>query len=243
MQRFFKFWRRCAQNAFWGNAPFANDWQWLIGYPVVAVILAAVGYFYAELSGKIELTLTNGALGALIAALAAYVVTWLAAFVVRLLNQPVLLFDEQRRQIDTLLGKARSSTAEIEASSFGLGYEFSKFDEEEHQYSLRGRHELLRIWVENLSPRPLNECRVVVEKIQPQASITNGALLIPDQRGAEQEPSAAFHLAVTERRYFKFLGVREEMFAPFGEPEESEGCRQIGSGRHELDIRTRPQRT
>ena len=154
MQRFFKFWRRCAQNAFWGNAPFANDWQWLIGYPVVAVILAAVGYFYAELSGKIELTLTNGALGALIAALAAYVVTWLAAFVVRLLNQPVLLFDEQRRQIDTLLGKARSSTAEIEASSFGLGYEFSKFDEEEHQYSLRGRHELLRIWVENLSPRP-----------------------------------------------------------------------------------------
>jgi hypothetical protein len=36
MRRFFRFWWLCAQRAFWGNTAFANDWQWLIGYPAIA---------------------------------------------------------------------------------------------------------------------------------------------------------------------------------------------------------------
>src|SRR5438874_1914511 len=102
MRRFCTFWWLCARTAFWGNAAFANDWQWLVGYPIMAAVLWVIGYFYAEVSGRIEVTLATGALGALAAAFVAYIITWSAAFVVRLLNAPVVLFHAEKERADNL---------------------------------------------------------------------------------------------------------------------------------------------
>jgi len=92
MRQFFSFWWQCAKVASKGNSAFANDWQWLIGYPATAVLLWILAYFYAELSGRIEVTLATGALGLFVAALVAYLLTWVASFMGRFLNAPVLLY-------------------------------------------------------------------------------------------------------------------------------------------------------
>jgi hypothetical protein len=75
MWNFCSFWWNCAKIAFRGNAAFANDWQWLFGYPLTAVLLWVIGYFYAELSGRIQLTLSTGEMGLLAGAAIAYVIT------------------------------------------------------------------------------------------------------------------------------------------------------------------------
>lgn len=121
MRRFFAFWWQCARTAFWGNAPFANDWQWLVGYPITAAALWGLGYFYAELSGRIEVTLTSGALGVLVAALVAYIITWFASFFVRLLNAPVVLFHEKKRNYQLTGLSPYLSRAEISPGSVRFG--------------------------------------------------------------------------------------------------------------------------
>ena len=83
--QFFCFWRKCAGMAAHGNAPFANDWQWLIGYPAVAAFLWLVGFFYGVFSGW-----ATGAIAGLVVAALAFLITWGAVFVSRLLNAPVL---------------------------------------------------------------------------------------------------------------------------------------------------------
>ncbi len=102
MGKTFSFWRACVKRAAHGNSAFANDWQWLVGYPVTAAALWILGYFYAELSGRIEVTLTTGALGALAAAFIAYIITWSASFVRRLLDVPAVMFYEQKDRADAL---------------------------------------------------------------------------------------------------------------------------------------------
>jgi class 3 adenylate cyclase len=91
--QFFCFWRKCAGMAAHGNAPFANDWQSLIGYPAVAAFLWLVGFFYGVFSGW-----ATGAIAGLVVAALAFLITWGAVFVSRLLNAPVLLIrSEQER--------------------------------------------------------------------------------------------------------------------------------------------------
>jgi hypothetical protein len=100
MRRFSSFWLQCAGIAARGNSAFANDWQWLVGYPAIAVALWFAGYFYAELSGRIEVTLSTAGLGVLAAAAAAFVITWLSAFLVRLANAPISLFFAEKKRAD-----------------------------------------------------------------------------------------------------------------------------------------------
>jgi hypothetical protein len=102
MRKFFSFWWLCAKRALRGNAPFANDWQWLFGYPAIAIVIWLIGAYYAELSGRIEVTLTTGAFGAFVAAVIAYVITWLVSFFVRLANAPVTVFHEQKDRANKL---------------------------------------------------------------------------------------------------------------------------------------------
>jgi hypothetical protein len=104
MQRFFSFWWLCARKAAKGNSAFANDWQWLLGYPAVAAGLWVLGLFYAEFSGAMQVTLATGAVGALAAAFIAFVITWVVAFVVRLFYEPVSLFHQQKERADKLDG-------------------------------------------------------------------------------------------------------------------------------------------
>jgi hypothetical protein len=101
MRRFLSFWRQCAGRAAHGNSPFANDWQWLIGYPIIAAVLWVLGFSYAEFSGRIEVTLTTGLVGVIAAGFVAFLVTWAARFLWRLLNAPVLIFYEEKERADT----------------------------------------------------------------------------------------------------------------------------------------------
>jgi hypothetical protein len=130
IREFFSFWWRCAKNAAKGNSAFANDWQWLFGYPAIAVALWVAGYFYAELSGKIEMTLWTAGLGALAAAAVAFAITWLAAFFVRLANAPVVLYRVEKEWADLLQSKLDGDTDDalsqqrksfVERAMSGLG--------------------------------------------------------------------------------------------------------------------------
>jgi uncharacterized membrane protein len=86
--RQFSFWRLCARTAFWGNAAFANDWQWVFGNPVASafggIIVAALGAIAPTIAARLgatDMTTGNPALDSFLGALAAFVITWLAAFI------------------------------------------------------------------------------------------------------------------------------------------------------------------
>jgi hypothetical protein len=102
MRRFFAFCWLCSKRAFWGNTAFANDWQWLVGYPAMAIILWLIGAYYAEFSGRIEVTLATGVLGAFAAAVVAFLITWIASFIARFLNAPIMIYCEQKERADRL---------------------------------------------------------------------------------------------------------------------------------------------
>jgi hypothetical protein len=88
MRQFFSFWWMCAKKAFWGNTAFANDWQWVFGVPAVTGLVG----FLASNKGASELSTGYPIFDGILSALAAFIVTWCVAFVVRLLNAPVLLY-------------------------------------------------------------------------------------------------------------------------------------------------------
>jgi len=214
MRRFFSFWWLCVRTAFWGNAAFANDWQWLVGYPITAASLWILGYFYAELSGRIEVTLATGALGALAAAFVAYIVTWAASFIARLCNSPVILFHEQKDRADKLEGLRQLANGVSRAPSFDLGFELSGIDIaaiETFHGALFKTQEICRVWVENLANHPIVDCNIVIEDFSPDSPIKNGVMLMPDNRGGDEQQSAQFHLAATQRRYFKFLRLTNDV--------------------------------
>jgi hypothetical protein len=113
MRRFFSFWWLCLRTAFWGNAAFANDWQWVFGNPVVStfagVVVAAVGAVaptIAKRLGATEMTTGMPAVDSFLGALAAFILTWLVAYLVRLLNAPVVLFHDQKARADKFDGTA-----------------------------------------------------------------------------------------------------------------------------------------
>jgi hypothetical protein len=80
--RFFTFWARCVREAFWGNSAFANDWQWVVGNPLSAVL----GGLLATYLGATALSTGSNILDAFFAALAAFIITWLVAFLIRLFS-------------------------------------------------------------------------------------------------------------------------------------------------------------
>jgi hypothetical protein len=90
MRRFFQFWWQCCRIAFKGNSSFANSWQWMFGTPAVALIA-----YFAARNGLTELTTGHLILDAFLVALAAFIITWSVAFLVRLLRAPVDLVDAQ----------------------------------------------------------------------------------------------------------------------------------------------------
>lgn len=107
MRKFFSFWWLCTRRAFWGNATFANDWQWVFGNPIVSTFGAAVGALIpavAQRLGVVGLTTGIPTLDSFLGALAAFIVTWLVSFFSRLLNAPVLLFHQEKLRADALEG-------------------------------------------------------------------------------------------------------------------------------------------
>jgi len=151
--------------------------------------------------------IADGFLGAF----GAFAVTWTIAFVVRFMNAPVALYHEQKDRADKLEELRQIANDASRPPSFDIGYEYSAFDEDAHHGGLYSHHSILRIWVENLENRSIEDCRVVVENFSPTA-IRKGALLLPDDR-TDDEQSAQFHLAATEKKFFRFIEVESHSFA------------------------------
>jgi hypothetical protein len=102
VRNFFCFYWQCVKHAARGCTPAANDWQWLIGFPLLAVILWLVRLRYGE---GVQLFSQDSALGVLIAAAAAFVLTWVATFLVKFTRAPVNLYQEEKTRADALAAK------------------------------------------------------------------------------------------------------------------------------------------
>jgi hypothetical protein len=98
MHCFFAFWWKCARTAFWGNTAFANSWQWVFGIPVISGLSVWANAKF----GAAAMSTGNPIVDGLLGALGAFVVTWVVAFVVRLLNAPVALFHFEKARADAL---------------------------------------------------------------------------------------------------------------------------------------------
>jgi hypothetical protein len=109
-------------------------------------------------------------------------------------------------EIDRLKALAGEATS---TPSFDMGFEVRGIDATKFAYHLKPQ-DVCRIWVENLTDRPIEDCRVVVEDFISSESVKRGAMLVTDNPREDEERSAKFTLAATERRYFKFLTLKGE---------------------------------
>jgi hypothetical protein len=104
MRRFASFYWQCIKQAARGCTPAANDWQWLIGFPILAVVLWLINLRYGE--GTLTLS-QDTAMGALGAAGAAFILTSVFTFMVQFARAPVKLFYEAKTQADDLSNQLR----------------------------------------------------------------------------------------------------------------------------------------
>jgi hypothetical protein len=98
MRKFCSFWWGCLLRARGGSAAFGNDWQWLIGAPVLAFVLWFGREYLNE--GTQELLSGKTALGAVLASFVVFLITMVACFVIRLFIWPPILFHEEKDRAD-----------------------------------------------------------------------------------------------------------------------------------------------
>jgi hypothetical protein len=110
MRRFFSFWWVCIKDAARGSADFANDWQWLFGFPVVLGVISGASADKMNAAHPIAF--------GFLTALGAFVVTWLVSFFVRLLNAPVRLYNAEKDRADALARAASASSFAAERAEF-----------------------------------------------------------------------------------------------------------------------------
>jgi len=85
------FWKECIKRAKVGTAAFANDWQWFSGVPLASAVAA----LYASKVG-VELTTGQPILDVVLAAAAAFLITWVLAFFINIWREAPQLYFEQK---------------------------------------------------------------------------------------------------------------------------------------------------
>jgi hypothetical protein len=123
-----------------------------------------------------------------------------------LLRVPFMRDEAAVTEIDRLKALAGEATS---SPSFDVGFEVRAVDHAKLSYRSKPE-DVCRIWIENLTDRPIEDCRIIMEDFISSESVKRGAMLIPDNPRGEDERSAKFTLAATERRYFKFLALKGE---------------------------------
>src|SRR5260370_16092482 len=121
MRRFCSFWWTCVTQAFRRNTSFANSWPWMFGVPAASFLASYV----ASVMGVAEVTSGNAILDAFLTALVAFIITWLVAFILRLIAAPAALYNEEKDRADRLsvarqsegvlaeIGKLRAQVARL----------------------------------------------------------------------------------------------------------------------------------
>jgi hypothetical protein len=140
-------------------------------------------------------------------------------------------------EIDRLKALAGEATS---APSFDLGFEVRGIDPSKFDYHHKPQ-DICRIWVENLTGRPIENCRVVIEDFISSESVKRGARLVADNSRGDDEQSAKFTLAATERQYFKFLALKGEGSGLGREPRSARLIVESDQiGRSVFDLLSRP---
>lgn len=100
------FWKTCVCLAAKGASPFANDWQWFFGYPVYTYITGTT-LFAAIVGNRTGMITGHPGWDTLIAGIAAFVLTWLVAFIGRVVTVAATKFNEAEAK-SAALGAALS---------------------------------------------------------------------------------------------------------------------------------------
>lgn len=213
MRRFFTYWAKCAQIAWAGSAEFANDWQWLFGVPVVSGV---AGYIAAQ---RGETTLSTGypIIDGILTALGAFIITWLVAFLVRLVRAPVMLDDASQTEIErlkTMAGEARSTSFDVESEVI------HEHDPDRMIFGEKVEN-LFRVAITNIQVDKPVEAYVVLEDLSPELGVSPAAHL--PVMGKEKD-TPTFHIAASEtayvlllKRYMErsFFSERDQEFSPW----------------------------
>src|SRR5262249_17574852 len=85
MRRFFAFWWFCIRQAFWGNSFFESEWHWAFGNAMSALLVPGV---LAAVSGTAAWITGSSILDISLTALVAFVIAWIAGFLIRLISLP-----------------------------------------------------------------------------------------------------------------------------------------------------------
>jgi hypothetical protein len=119
MRRFFAFWYQCIKLASWGNAAFANDWQWTVANPIWqsigGAVGGAIGQYIARYWKDAPVISPETAWGALLGGLAGFIITWLIAFTGRLFTVPAALYYKEKDRADGLAAKGEIPDVVIES--------------------------------------------------------------------------------------------------------------------------------
>ena len=103
MGKIFNFWWRCVKRAAGRSSAFANDWQWFFSFPSLARLFGCP----TARSAKLCHLNTDTALGALAAAGAAFIITWIVAFIVHVFRITAEFYYGEKEKADKLDNQIR----------------------------------------------------------------------------------------------------------------------------------------
>ncbi len=98
MPRFLSFHLQVIKEAARGCVAAANDWQWLVGFPVLGAIVYLINRWVGQGALAVSQDTVFGALGA---AFAAFLITLAAVFVIKWVNAPAKLYYELKDKLET----------------------------------------------------------------------------------------------------------------------------------------------
>jgi hypothetical protein len=208
MQRFFQFWRLCAAFAIRGSSSFANDWQWVIGVPIASFI----GVYIAALRGATEVTTGHPILDAFIAALVAFVITWIVAFLIRMIKSAPELYFTEKDRADNLVEKITTKLKAIYDEKILSCNDTVTFVHPVY------RARCFRLKVDNVGTSRLYQCEGWLESIQEMPHLSAARLFwigIPEQ--------GAVDLAKGIPRFLQLLKISDSNIvipATYGAPVE-----------------------
>ena len=112
MTRFLSFHLQAIKEAARGCVAAANDWQWLVGFPLLGAMIYLVNRWIGQ--GALPLS-QDTVLGALGAALIAFLITLAVVFLIKWVNAPVKLYYELKNKSETEIAALRRTILDREA--------------------------------------------------------------------------------------------------------------------------------
>jgi len=185
----------CACHAWRGSINSALNWASVIGIGVVGAYREHMGSPMSDphtWEGIVEWTLVYT------------VVAWIIIFAVRLIFiAPFRLYYEQKTRADKLEGLRQIANDASKPPSFDLGFDYSPYDSDAHY--LVDNYSVLRIWVENLEHRHIEDCRISIENFGPDPIIRKAPQMFEPMKQNRRPRIERKQMSSTDKRRFDRL--------------------------------------